>query len=70
MATLRTTILLDEIVALKVKQMFGNLSRGINILLREHLFEEKKTSMFGVLKGRVSGKEIEKLREEDERAHR
>jgi len=68
---MRTTIVLDDFVAAKVRQMFGgNLSKGVNTLLHEHLFKEKKKSMFGVLKGRVSVKDLEDLRKEDEAAEK
>lgn len=68
---LRTTVVLDEFLAAKVKQMFGgNLSKGINALLYEHLFREKKKSMFGALKGRVSAKDLGELRREEERTEK
>jgi hypothetical protein len=68
---MRTTIVLDEFVAAKVKQMFGgNLSKGVNALLYEHLFREKKRSMFGALKGRVSVKDLEAMRREEEEAEK
>ncbi len=68
---IRTTVLLDEVIVAKVRQMFGgNLSKGINALLFNHLFEEKKESMGGFLKGRVSVKDLEELREMDRRAEK
>ncbi|MCX6767982.1 MAG: hypothetical protein NTY90_04630 [Candidatus Micrarchaeota archaeon] len=64
-------MVLDEFLAAKVKQMFGgNLSKGINALLYEHLFREKKKSMFGALKGRVSAKDLGELRREEERTEK
>ncbi len=66
---IRATVLLDETIALKVRQMFdGNLSKGVNALLFEHLFKEKKKNMFGVLKGKGLVAELEKMREEERRA--
>ncbi len=68
----RATIMIDEFIAAKVRQSFGgNLSRGINELLREHLFEEKRESGFGLLKGKIkaSAEDVIKMRKEDEKAH-
>ncbi len=66
MGTVRTTVVLDELVVAKVRQDFGgNLSKGVNTLLHRHLFEEKKKeSGFGMLKGKVSFKDWEKHHEE------
>ncbi|MEW5955473.1 MAG: hypothetical protein AB1626_02965 [Candidatus Micrarchaeota archaeon] len=68
---IRTTVVLDEFIAAKVRQMFsGNLSKGINTLLFEHLFKEKRKSMFGALKGRAAVKDLQELREEEEEAEK
>ncbi len=40
MAMMRTTILIDEVLAARVRQMFkGNLTRGVNVLLEKQLGE-------------------------------
>ncbi len=71
MGGLRTTILIDEFVASRVRQLFhGNLSKGINVLLREHMSETEDGKMFGVLKGRVSVKHLKEIDKEDEEAER
>ncbi|HLC38394.1 MAG TPA: hypothetical protein VJI71_02990 [Candidatus Norongarragalinales archaeon] len=71
MASIRATIVLDEAIAARVRQLFGgNLSKGINVLLHEHLNEEKKESAFGILKGKVSSKDVLEMEEEDERLGR
>ncbi len=63
---IRTTITLDEAIAAKVKQLFeGNLSKGVNALLFEHLFKEKKKSAFGILEGKNYLKDLEKLEKEE-----
>ena len=69
---IRATIMIDEFIAAKVRQSFGgNLSKGINELLHEHLFEEKRESGFGLLKGKIkaSAEDVIKMRREDEKAH-
>lgn len=68
----RATVVLDEFIVAKVRQDFGgNLSKGVNTLLRTHLFEERRgKSMFGALKGRVSVKDLEDLEREDEEAEK
>lgn len=70
MGLIRTTITLDEAVAVKVRQMFeGNLSRGINALLTDHLFKERKESCFGLLKGKNLILELERLKKEEGEAY-
>ncbi|MEK6953948.1 MAG: hypothetical protein AABX01_03000 [Candidatus Micrarchaeota archaeon] len=69
MAAIKTTLMLDDMIADKVRQLFdGNLSRGVNVLLHKHLFEEKKESMWGALKGRASVKDLLEDRKGDELA--
>lgn len=67
---MRYTIVLDEYVAAKVKQLFnGNLSRGLNTLVKERLQEkDKKISGFGLFKGegKALREELRKLREDDQ----
>ena len=71
MGNIRATIVLDEVIAAKVRQLFnGNLSKGINILLQQHLGEKKKESAFGILKGRVSAKDVLEMEQEDEKLGR
>lgn len=66
LALVRTTITIDETVAVKVRQMFsGNLSKGVNALLFEHLFREKKRSLFGILEGKNYLKDLEALEKEE-----
>ena len=70
MAMVRTTLVLDDFLVQLVRQRFnGNVSSGVNQVLKEHLLEEKKESFFG------RGKHLtglldnwEKEEEEDERA--
>lgn len=45
---------MDELVARKLRADAENMSELVNGLLRKELFGEKK-SMFGVLKGKISG---------------
>ena len=72
MKAIRTTIVMEKMLAEKVRQKFGgNLSKGINTLLREHLTEKKKEGrMFGALKGRISVKDAEALEREEAEAER
>ena len=71
MANIRATIVLDEAIAARVRQLFGgNLSKGVNALLHKHLNEEKRESAFGILKGKVSSKDVLEMEEEDERLER
>ena len=70
MTMLRTTILIDELLALRVKQLFdGNLTRGVNILLQEHLQEKKRERDlgFGALKGQGLVYELMKTRRAERR---
>jgi hypothetical protein len=72
LGTIRATITLDEFYAMMVRQRFGgNLSRGINEMLKKCFAEEKKDDGFGLLKGktRVSAKDVIAMRREDEKAH-
>ncbi|HLD76183.1 MAG TPA: hypothetical protein VI874_04140 [Candidatus Norongarragalinales archaeon] len=70
MGRIRATIVLDENIALKVKQMFkGNLSKGVNTLLQKQLFGGKKESLFGILKGKDYLNDLQQLEKEDEKAH-
>ncbi|MDP3741731.1 MAG: hypothetical protein Q8R15_00275 [Candidatus Micrarchaeota archaeon] len=65
MAMLRTTILIEEVLALRVRQMFnGNLTQGINALLQQHLHEGKRERDlgFGALKGQNLVEELMKTR--------
>ena len=65
MASIRATIVLDEAIAARVRQLFGgNLSKGINVLLHKHLNEEKRESAAGLLKGIVSFKDWKKHHKE------
>jgi hypothetical protein len=59
MGAIRTTVLLDEVLARRVRQFAGgNLSKGINELLHAHLSENSAGAGFGSLKGKVSAKDI------------
>ncbi len=64
----RTTVVLDEFIVERVRQLFnGNLSRGLNELLREHFRESgKQASGFGLLKGKVSVKDLVEFEREEE----
>ncbi|HIE18642.1 TPA: hypothetical protein EYP75_02850 [Candidatus Bathyarchaeota archaeon] len=54
----RTTLVLDEAVVKKLRQKSrGNMSKLVNEILKEALFQKGK-SMFGELKGLVSTKDI------------
>lgn len=65
---IRTTIMIDETVAAKVRQLFGgNLSKGVNALLFEHLFKEKRKSAFGILAGKNYLKDLQNLEMDEER---
>ncbi len=67
---MRYTVVLDEYVAARVKQLFnGNLSRGLNTLVKERLKEkDKKIGGFGLLRGEGPAlmAELRKLREDDQ----
>lgn len=57
MEKVRTTIVLESRVFKKLKQETGrNISAYINKVLKDSLFQ--KESLFGVLKGRISTKDI------------
>ncbi|HII54205.1 hypothetical protein COT30_04120 [Candidatus Micrarchaeota archaeon CG08_land_8_20_14_0_20_49_17] len=71
MGFVRATIVIDEHLAARVRQAFeGNLSKGINSLLREHLQEKKNPELFGILKGKVSIRDLEAIDREEEEAER
>ncbi len=63
---LRTTILIDEVLAARVRQMFsGNLTRGVNVLLEKHLEEETPTlEGFGWLRNEPALETLAKVRKE------
>ncbi|MEW5996680.1 MAG: hypothetical protein AB1657_03735 [Candidatus Micrarchaeota archaeon] len=63
---IRTTVALREDVYNMLISLFGkrNISEGLNKVLVEHLFEEKKKDMFGV------DKWLQKTSMEDLREHR
>lgn len=69
MAMLRTTILIDDVLAARVRQMFsGNLTRGINILLEKHLQEETESlEGFGWLKNEPALETLKQVRKERRR---
>ena len=69
MAMLRTTILIDDILAARVRQMFdGNLTRGVNTLLQAHIEEKKpKLEGFGMFKGEGLLDELIKTRRDERR---
>ena len=64
--SVRTTLVLDVPVFEKLRQ-FGkrNISKTANELLAKELFKRRK-SMFGVLKGRVSVKDIREGKEHED----
>ena len=68
MAGVRTTIVIDEFLASRVRQMFfGNLSLGITKIIEEHLGEKDPLKQaYGSLKGWKidAGKVKEELRDE------
>lgn len=73
MGKMRATVVLDEHLAAKVRQLFdGNLSKGVNTLLERQLRQEKpEESGFGLLKGEGPAlmKLRKELREADEKNH-
>lgn len=59
MMNVRITLTLDELIVRKLREISpNNLSAFVNTHLRKCLFEKKK-SMGGMLKGKVSTKDIE-----------
>ncbi len=66
--SVRTTLTLDEHVLLRVKNMFnGQISLGVNQLLREHLAEKNPLEKtFGTLKAKIDTEKL--LRETDKEA--
>lgn len=65
----RTTLVLDEIVVEKLRQLSkGNISKLVNEILEKEFF--KKKSMFGSLRGRISAKDIVKERDIHEELYR
>ncbi len=52
----RMTLVLDDFVARKLRADADNMSELVNGLLRKELFGERK-SMFGALRGKISGKD-------------
>lgn len=55
---IRTTLVLEEIVFQKLKQeASSNLSEFVNTLLKRELFGTRK-EMFGVMKGKLSAKDM------------
>jgi len=59
MTKIRTTLVLEEEVFRKLKQSSsGNMSKLANQILKKKLLE-KKGSIFGILKGKISVKDIE-----------
>ncbi len=67
---MRATVVLDEHIAGRIRQMFGgNLSKGVNTALQEWLQKkEPKDSGFGMLKGHGPALKaaLRKLREDDQ----
>ncbi|MEM3030415.1 MAG: hypothetical protein QXH27_01655 [Candidatus Micrarchaeia archaeon] len=67
---MRTTLVLDEHLLARLRQLsHGNISRFVNELLKNCL-AARRESMAGVLKGKVSVKDLEALRRGDEKAER
>ena len=57
MEKVRTTVVLENNVLKKIKQEAGrNISAYINKILKDFLFKEE--SLFGILKGKISTKDI------------
>lgn len=70
MPMVRTTLLLDEHLLARLRQLsHGNVSRIVNELLRQCM-AERRESMAGVLRGKISMKDLEEMRREDEKAER
>lgn len=59
---IRTTLMLDEMVVRKLQSDTKNMSAFVNHALQRELFG-KKNSMFGALKGRISGSD--KIEDDD-----
>ena len=67
MGMVRTTLVIDEHLLARLRQMsHGNISRLVNELLKSCISGRKK-SMAGALKGKISVKDLEEMRREDER---
>lgn len=65
MMSVRVTLTLDEILIRKLREISpNNISAFVNKSLRNILFG-KKESMAGVLKGKISIKDIEEIREHE-----
>ncbi len=63
-ATIRTTLVLENTVMQKLRQDFGtNISAAVNTILKERLFATPKDDLFGSMKGRFSAKDL--IRDED-----
>ncbi|MDD5337208.1 MAG: hypothetical protein PHS02_01875 [Candidatus ainarchaeum sp.] len=66
----RTTLIFDDEIIAMVRQLSkGNISKFVNQCLKEHLFEERKESMAGFLKGKGLLKELKKMRGEEAKVH-
>jgi len=63
-ATVRTTLVLENTVMQKLRQDFGNnISAAVNAILKERLFATPKDDLFGSMKGKISAKDL--IRDED-----
>jgi len=63
-ATVRTTLVLENTVMQKLRQDFGtNISAAVNSILKERLFATPKDGLFGSMKGKFSAKDL--VRDED-----
>jgi hypothetical protein len=70
MVFVRATIVIDELLAHRVRQAYaGNLSKGVNELLREHLNEGAADApFFGCLRGKGMLAELKHMRKEEREA--
>jgi len=69
MTYVRTSVVLEESLVKAVKVRYKNVSEGIRTIIREHLEEHKGPELFGILKGKISTKDLARLEKEEEKAH-
>ncbi len=72
MGKVRATVVIDEYLAARVRQLYGgNLSRGVNALLQKAIVARtKKKSMYGAFKGKGLLKALARIDKEEAEAEK
>ncbi len=65
MESVRKTVLVNEFLAEKIEQEFGNFNKGINIIIQRHAEENKPKSMWGAFKELPLMETLEDIRKKE-----